>query len=130
MHGIEIILCVHFGNIQRIECFIEKGCLHKLGQLLRFLHFCEICIQQHGTVYWAKGSREILKNLNPSKYLHEELSSCFSLTSSPTWMDSSTKKECTLLENVVGGSMVKDSINFHNDLTFSNRSVIIFPFLC
>ncbi|XP_033226806.1 xylulose kinase [Belonocnema kinseyi] len=60
------------------------------------------CAQQHGTVYWTKGGRNSLKNLDPEKFLHEQLAMAFSVTASPVWMDSSTSAECKLLEEAVG----------------------------
>ncbi|KOC59536.1 Xylulose kinase, partial [Habropoda laboriosa] len=61
------------------------------------------CAQQHGTVYWGKGSRNHLQQLDPAKFLHEQLVTTFSVTPSPVWMDSSTTKECNILEEIVGG---------------------------
>ncbi|XP_018349320.1 PREDICTED: xylulose kinase [Trachymyrmex septentrionalis] len=61
------------------------------------------CAQQHGTVYWSKGSRNRLQCLDPIKFLHEQFATSFSVTHSPIWMDSSTSKECSVLEEIVGG---------------------------
>ncbi|XP_077274368.1 xylulose kinase isoform X2 [Temnothorax americanus] len=61
------------------------------------------CAQQHGTVYWGKGSRGRLQRLDPIKFLHEQFATSFSVTHSPVWMDSSTSKECDVLEEIVGG---------------------------
>ncbi|EFN82885.1 xylulose kinase isoform X1 [Harpegnathos saltator] len=61
------------------------------------------CAQQHGTVYWGKGSRDRLQRLDPIKFLHEQFATSFSVTHSPVWMDSSTSKECSVLEEIVGG---------------------------
>ncbi|XP_028049101.2 xylulose kinase isoform X1 [Monomorium pharaonis] len=61
------------------------------------------CAQQHGTVYWGKGSRDRLRRLDPIKFLHEQFATSFSVTHSPVWMDSSTSKECSVLEEIVGG---------------------------
>lgn len=61
------------------------------------------CAQQHGTVYWGKGSRNQLQRLDPAKFLHEQLVTSFSVTPAPVWMDSSTTKECRMLEEIVGG---------------------------
>ncbi|XP_053569766.1 xylulose kinase isoform X2 [Bombina bombina] len=60
--------------------------------------------QQHGSVYWKKGSQGLLNNLASNLPLHELLKSCFSLTDSPIWMDSSTTAECRYLEEAVGGA--------------------------
>ncbi|XP_036143453.1 xylulose kinase [Monomorium pharaonis] len=61
------------------------------------------CAQQHGTVYWSKGSRDRLQHLDPIKFLHKQFATSFSVTYSPVWMDSSTSKECSILEKTVGG---------------------------
>ncbi|KAF5295975.1 hypothetical protein FQA39_LY12747 [Lamprigera yunnana] len=60
--------------------------------------------QQHGSVYWQNGAENILKNLDPSLFLHQQLSSSFSVSQSPTWMDSSTSEYCRRLESTVGGA--------------------------
>ncbi|XP_012286232.1 xylulose kinase isoform X2 [Orussus abietinus] len=62
------------------------------------------CAQQHGTVYWGKVSRSNLQELDPMKFLHEQLAMTFSLNQSPVWMDSSTTAECKILEDAVGGA--------------------------
>lgn len=59
--------------------------------------------QQHGSVFWRKGAQEKLRNLNPEKALHSELSDGFALQDSPIWMDSSTTEYCKKLEKSVGG---------------------------
>ena len=59
--------------------------------------------QQHGSVYWRTGSPEMLKNLRPDHFMHDELAHAFSILDSPIWMDSSTSKYCQRLEEVVGG---------------------------
>lgn len=59
--------------------------------------------QQHGSVYWNNGAENVLQNLNPSLFLHQQLACSFSVNQSPTWMDSSTSKQCKLLEDIVGG---------------------------
>ncbi|XP_075231647.1 xylulose kinase-like [Lycorma delicatula] len=60
--------------------------------------------QQHGTVYWQIGAENILHSLDPSNFLHSQLASCFSISHSPIWMDSSTTKQCQMLEEAVGGA--------------------------
>ncbi|XP_072268676.1 xylulose kinase [Pyxicephalus adspersus] len=59
--------------------------------------------QQHGSVYWKEGSRAVLNSLQPEFPLHTLLQSCFSVSDSPVWMDSSTTAECQQLEESVGG---------------------------
>lgn len=60
--------------------------------------------QQHGSVYWKKGAKEVLNNLRPDKFLHDQLSHYFALRDSPIWMDSSSTKQCRELEKDVGGA--------------------------
>lgn len=60
--------------------------------------------QQHGTVYWQKGSEAILRNLDPTSFLHTQLASSFTIPDSPVWMDSSTSVYCRKLEDAVGGA--------------------------
>lgn len=61
--------------------------------------------QQHGSVFWKKGGGQILHDVQPNKFLHEQLQSCFSIRDSPIWMDSSTSEYCKTLENGVGGPL-------------------------
>lgn len=53
------------------------------------------CAQQHGSVWWVEGASELLNNMNPEMKLVDNLTDAFSLMDSPTWMDSSTTRECT-----------------------------------
>lgn len=59
--------------------------------------------QQHGSVYWRTGAAKTLENLQPDRFLHEQLAQAFSVTDSPIWMDSSTSVQCCQLEEAVGG---------------------------
>lgn len=60
--------------------------------------------QQHGSVYWKKGSSATLASLNPEKTLLEQLGDAFSTNESPIWMDSSTTTQCREIERSVGGA--------------------------
>lgn len=61
--------------------------------------------QQHGSVYWAKGTRNsLLQNLDPSKSLLEQLQNAFATTDSPMWMDSTTSAQCSAIEEALGGA--------------------------
>ncbi|XP_037239672.1 xylulose kinase isoform X3 [Falco biarmicus] len=66
--------------------------------------------QQHGSVYWKKGSIQILKTASPELPLHQSLKACFSVSNSPIWMDSSTASQCSALEKAVGGAQHLASI--------------------
>lgn len=61
--------------------------------------------QQHGSVYWKKGSQAVLSSLVPSKSLLSQLKDAFSTMDSPIWMDSSTTKQCREIEKAVGGAL-------------------------
>ena len=43
-------------------------------------------------------------------FLHVQLGNAFSISDSPVWMDSSTSKECTMLEKAVGGAQALANI--------------------
>ncbi|XP_042657694.1 xylulose kinase isoform X2 [Tyto alba] len=66
--------------------------------------------QQHGSVYWKKGSVQILKDASSELPLHQSLKDCFSVSNSPVWMDSSTSSQCSALEKAVGGAQHLASI--------------------
>ncbi|XP_040290038.1 xylulose kinase [Bufo bufo] len=66
--------------------------------------------QQHGSVYWKTGSREVLNHLPAEHPLHIALQTCFSVSDSPIWMDSSTSAECHHLEKSIGGPQVLANI--------------------
>ncbi|XP_051538537.1 xylulose kinase [Myxocyprinus asiaticus] len=60
--------------------------------------------QQHGSVYWRKGARQTLNQLDPQQHLHALLQDCFAVQDSPVWMDSSSREQCHILEAAVGGA--------------------------
>ncbi|XP_036287776.1 xylulose kinase isoform X1 [Pipistrellus kuhlii] len=60
--------------------------------------------QQHGSVYWKAGARQVLTGLSPGLPLHQQLQACFSVRDCPVWMDSSTTAQCRRLEAAVGGA--------------------------
>lgn len=61
--------------------------------------------QQHGSVYWKKGSEATLSSLDHSEKLTPQLKDAFSIPESPVWMDSSTTKQCRELENAFEGAI-------------------------
>ncbi|XXG69621.1 hypothetical protein AAC387_Pa06g2436 [Persea americana] len=61
--------------------------------------------QQHGSVYWKKGSSATLASLNPEKPLLTQFGDAFATKESPIWMDNSTMVECREIEKVVGGAL-------------------------
>ncbi|NXX38056.1 XYLB kinase, partial [Tricholaema leucomelas] len=60
--------------------------------------------QQHGSVFWKKGSIQNLKTASSKLPLHQSLKDCFSVSNSPVWMDSSTASQCSALEKALGGA--------------------------
>ena len=68
-------------------------------------------LQQHGSVYWRTGANKILQSLKSSNgFLHSQLANAFSISDSPVWMDSSTKTECEMLEEAIGGAQALANI--------------------
>uniref|UniRef100_A0A1D1YG88 Xylulose kinase n=1 Tax=Anthurium amnicola TaxID=1678845 RepID=A0A1D1YG88_9ARAE len=61
--------------------------------------------QQHGSVYWKKGSLATLASLDPKRKLLSQLLNAFSAKESPIWMDSSTTLQCREIEKAVGGAL-------------------------
>lgn len=61
--------------------------------------------QQHGSVFWKKGSAAVLSSLDAKRSLLEQLNDAFSTKESPIWMDSSTTEQCKAIEKAVGGAM-------------------------
>lgn len=59
--------------------------------------------QQHGSVYWGENAEKLLKELDASKTLEEQLDGAFSHPFSPNWQDSSTQKECDEFDAALGG---------------------------
>lgn len=60
--------------------------------------------QQHGSVFWANGAREKLRQSSSEKSLVEILRDAFTIPNGPIWMDSSTAKQCEALEKELGGA--------------------------
>ncbi|KAL7611617.1 hypothetical protein Lser_V15G08911 [Lactuca serriola] len=61
--------------------------------------------QQHGSVYWKKGSSKTLSSLDPKKPLVDQFGEAFSTKESPIWMDSSTTQQCKAIEKALGGAL-------------------------
>ncbi|TYI28266.1 hypothetical protein ES332_A05G232500v1 [Gossypium tomentosum] len=61
--------------------------------------------QQHGSVYWNKGSSALLSSLDPKKPLVDQLRDAFSVKESPIWMDCSTTAQCREIEKALGGAL-------------------------
>ncbi|XP_042016021.1 xylulose kinase 2-like isoform X1 [Salvia splendens] len=61
--------------------------------------------QQHGSVYWKKGSSVVLASLDSERPLVAQLGGAFSAEESPIWMDCSTTRQCRAIEEAVGGAL-------------------------
>ena len=57
-------------------------------------------------------------------FLHVQLGNAFSISDSPVWMDSSTSKECTMLERAVGGAQALANITGKPN-TIANGFIIL-----
>lgn len=87
--------------VKAVDMIMDK--LKLTGVDFSLIHAISGSGQQHGSVYWKKGSQDKLSSLQENEFLHKQLDSCFSLRDSPIWMDSSTRQECQALEDIVGG---------------------------
>lgn len=65
--------------------------------------------QQHGTVYLNEKAKTKLSNLNSENSLIEQLNDVFSRSTSPIWMDSSTKKDCEALTQALGEDLASST---------------------
>ena len=81
-------------------------------------------------MYWQKGAECTLESLDPSNFLHTQLASCFTLTNSPVWMDSSTTQYCRRLEEAVGGAEVGQFINLYTRSQLFETVEILFFVFC
>ncbi|KAL0325320.1 UNVERIFIED_CONTAM: Xylulose kinase, partial [Sesamum radiatum] len=61
--------------------------------------------QQHGSVYWKRGSSVVLASLDSKKPLVDQLGDAFSVKDSPIWMDCSSTEQCRAIEKAVGGAL-------------------------
>ncbi|MEE3039577.1 MAG: FGGY family carbohydrate kinase [Candidatus Latescibacterota bacterium] len=59
--------------------------------------------QQHGTVYLNMSAAGVLGGLRADMDLSEQLRDIFSRATAPVWMDTSTREQCTQIEEGVGG---------------------------
>jgi xylulokinase len=61
---------------------------------------------QHGTVFWSKEAESLLKNLDSSMTLLEQLekekTSAFAHPHSPNWQDASTQVQCDEYDAILG----------------------------
>ncbi|HUJ08401.1 MAG TPA: FGGY-family carbohydrate kinase [Verrucomicrobiae bacterium] len=59
--------------------------------------------QQHGSVYLNQHAAGVLAHLDAKKTLVENLGHCLARSTSPIWMDSSTRVECAEIRESLGG---------------------------
>jgi len=59
--------------------------------------------QQHGSVYLGSSATSVLRSLDSSRALVDQLDGIFTRATSPIWMDSSTGAHCQEIEAAVGG---------------------------
>ena len=60
--------------------------------------------QQHGSVYLNNNWADTLSALSTKRSLTEQIEKCFSIDTSPIWMDTSTSKECHEIATALGGN--------------------------
>uniref|UniRef100_A0A8C8I6R9 Xylulose kinase n=1 Tax=Oncorhynchus tshawytscha TaxID=74940 RepID=A0A8C8I6R9_ONCTS len=98
---------VHQDNVQfdsELPEFGTQGGVHIHADSLTVTSPVLMWVKQHGSVYWRKGTNQVLRDLQPGKTLHELLKGGFAVSDSPVWMDSSTTEQCQYLETAVGGA--------------------------
>lgn len=59
--------------------------------------------QQHGSVYWNQQAPDLLRELDASKSLAEQLALALANEWSPNWQDQSTQGECDAFDSELGG---------------------------
>ncbi|TWU73567.1 hypothetical protein ED733_004408 [Metarhizium rileyi] len=59
--------------------------------------------QQHGSVYWNDGAQDMLKGLDASRALVDQLAGALAYEWSPNWQDQSTQSECDAFDAELGG---------------------------
>uniref|UniRef100_A0A6Q2WP81 Xylulose kinase n=1 Tax=Esox lucius TaxID=8010 RepID=A0A6Q2WP81_ESOLU len=97
---------VHQANVQfdsELPEFRTQGGVHIHADRLTVTSPVLMWVKQHGSVYWKKGTNQVLRDLDPGKSLHELLQNRFTVPDSPVWMDSSTTEQCLHLESAMGG---------------------------
>lgn len=60
--------------------------------------------QQHGSVYLRDNFEEVVGGLRATDSLVDQIAPCFSRSTSPIWMDSSTSTECAEIAEAMGGA--------------------------
>ena len=86
--------------------------------------------QQHGSVYWNEQAEELLRGLESSKPLVDQVGKALANEWAPNWQDQSTQKECDAFDAELGdrdqlakvtGSgahHVSSKMNLHCSLTY------------
>jgi xylulokinase len=86
--------------LQALDGVLES--LRKQGLDFRRVKGISGAGQQHGSVYWGQNAESLLRNLDSSKSLEEQLEGAFSHPYSPNWQDSSTQNECDEFDAALG----------------------------
>jgi xylulokinase len=97
LNGVDHISTPTLLFVEALEMAIER--LQQSGSDLSTIKAISGSGQQHGSVWWKTSSINTLRNVNNTEKLHQQLSSAFSLSLSPIWMDSSTTIECQEITN-------------------------------
>ena len=97
---------VHSDPNMWMEALDDMLALLKEKELTR--HICSIAVsaQQHGSVYLNASTEEKLSSLDPSHSMSQQLTTIFSRSTAPVWMDSSTNAECREITEALGGDTV------------------------
>jgi len=96
--------------LQALDSVLEK--LKDSGLDFRRLKGISGAGQQHGSVYWSEKGEGLLKGLDSSKGLQEQLGEggAFSHPFSPNWQDASTQRECDEFDKILGNEETLASV--------------------
>lgn len=86
--------------VEALEDMLRR--LQQAG-LTRRIAAMAVSAQQHGTVYLSHQAASGLAGMKPSTALAAGLAGIFSRRTCPTWMDSSTSRECREITSALGG---------------------------
>jgi xylulokinase len=77
--------------VKAIDTVLDRMILQ--GANFTSVHAISGSAQQHGSVFWNKHGIDTLRNLDPDKFLYNQLNEeAFAVKKSPCWMDSSTEQ--------------------------------------
>lgn len=95
------VSCLPLMWVEALELLLEK--LVKAERFLLEVRAISGNAQQHGSLYWREGVKQMLQSLNPSCTLASQLKNVFSMENTPIWMDNNSTQQCRNIEEALGG---------------------------